>query len=76
MKPDEKLLLDELMKTVRVPYNSMPTMKVAEKIEMHPKRLAYILYKWCEKDWWEYGVNVYRGWFTESLPFKFHWEEK
>jgi hypothetical protein len=33
-------------------------------LEMEPKRGYYLLEKWEERGWWEYGVSVRAGWFT------------
>lgn len=32
------------------------------------KRGAYILSKWSDKGWWDYGVSLYCGWFTDKAP--------
>ena len=37
----------------------------AEKLGMHWKRCNSLLLKWTDKRWWEYGVSVRTGWFTE-----------
>lgn len=41
---------------------------IARTIGIPEKRVSYILEKWSGKGWWEYGVNVWCGWFTEQAP--------
>lgn len=54
----------ELMKAING-LGSMPRAAAAE-IGMSDKRLGYILGKWSDKGWYEYGVNVALGWLTPS----------
>lgn len=30
----------------------------------NPKRVEYVLDKWCRRGWWEYGVSLRSGWLT------------
>ncbi len=74
MKDDEYILLRELFLEKRAlkledgsfagfgPYPS----ETAKRLGMHPKRLNYILEKWTDKDWWEYGVSPQYGWMTDE----------
>jgi len=55
MKPDERALLLTAL-TDRPSLYSAP--------EMNHKRRAYILRKWTERGWWEYGVSLRTGWLT------------
>lgn len=42
--------------------------EVAELLGMHPKRAIALLYKWDNNGWWEWGVSVRSGWFTDGAP--------
>lgn len=42
--------------------------EIAEGIGMPPRRLYYLLEKWADNDWWEYGVSMRCGWFTKAAP--------
>ncbi len=33
---------------------------------MHPKRAWYLLEKWTNQGWYEYGVTLDLGWLTEE----------
>lgn len=33
---------------------------------LNDKRAAYILEKWTNKGWYDYGVNVFAGWLTDE----------
>lgn len=35
---------------------------------IHRERAAYILYKWAEQGFLEYGISPFVGWFTEESP--------
>ena len=36
------------------------------------KRFMYILDKWCNKGFWEYGVSLRGGWFIEkNIPIQY-----
>ena len=41
---------------------------VAEPLGIPEKRCYYLLFKWSDKDWWNYGVNARWGWFTPNAP--------
>lgn len=63
VKPDEQLLHTELLKrTAGGDY--VHARSVARELGIPEKRTAYILGKWTDRDWWDYGVNVLAGWFT------------
>jgi hypothetical protein len=65
MKPDEATFLLKL-------YEMQPNQcargvfatEVASTLGIHHKRATYLLLKWTEKGWWEYGVSPRSGWFT------------
>jgi len=39
---------------------------VISEIEIHHKRCWYLLKKWAEKDWYDYGITLDLGWLTPS----------
>lgn len=41
---------------------------IRERLLMPEKRFYYILGKWADRGWWEYGVSLRGGWFTEFAP--------
>lgn len=41
---------------------------IGEQLGMHEKRVYSLLNKWTDRDWWEFGVSMRSGWFTESAP--------
>lgn len=59
MKEDERTLMKALATEGR------HTRDVVDDLGMNHKRAAYILEKWTDKGWWDYGVSVMAGWFTE-----------
>lgn len=69
-KPDEILLYNILRETrpkaydVREPWPN----EVAGMVGMNFNRMFYLLDKWTSKGWWEYGVSLRCGWFTEEAP--------
>ncbi len=68
MKPDEILLLKTLYKERPKPLptnDSQFVDDIGERLGMHTKRTLYLLDKWTDKGWWEYGVSLRTGWFTE-----------
>lgn len=38
----------------------------ADGFPMHYNRAGYILEKWADKGWYDYGVNIELGWLTED----------
>ena len=59
MKPDEAKLLKGIQ-------DGKPPKVVAADLGMHEKRLQYILLKWTDKGWWDYGVSARTGWLTDK----------
>jgi len=35
---------------------------VGASLGIHPKRVDYLLQKWTDKGWWNYGVSARSGW--------------
>ena len=68
MKEDEKQLLLKIRKERPLPpkgENKFAT-EYGDELGIHPKRTEYLLGKWTDRDWWEYGVTVRTGWLTEK----------
>jgi hypothetical protein len=66
MKTDEKKLLEMLQKRTAEDPNQPYVRQLVIDLGMNEKRAAYILEKWTNKDWYNYGVNVLAGWLTEE----------
>lgn len=41
---------------------------LARELGINEKRAFYLLQKWADKGWIEYGVWAWGGWFTETSP--------
>ena len=37
---------------------------------VHPNRAWYLLEKWGGRGWYDWGVSIAAGWFTENAPRK------
>jgi hypothetical protein len=66
-RPDEIALYARLRADGRCPgpnavYEAFDALSIPEK------RGFYLLDKWDAKGWWEYGVSLRCGWFTENAP--------
>lgn len=59
IKEDEEEFIGAILLGVR-PYEA------EEALGMHPKRSEYILAKWSERGWWDWGVAIMTGWITEE----------
>lgn len=59
MKDDEQALLNYL----NAGENALEAVK---DLRIPPKRAGFILEKWTERGWWEYGVGVFHGWLTSD----------
>lgn len=73
MKPDEKELLLKLAEIQLHPSNAgirpepyALATDLAKTFGMHEKRAHYLLLKWADRGWWEYGVSARTGWLTEK----------
>jgi len=62
MKPDERVFLS----AIRNADDGVGPDETASRLGMAPKRAAYILSKWTDRGWYEYGVNVMHGWLTDE----------
>lgn len=66
MKQDERDLLREALKSAG--QGNKPTVFVdalGASIGIPSKRVHFILAKWCDKGWWNYGVTARSGWFDD-----------
>ena len=68
MKPDEVLLMTELAR-MQLPDCVRPNKyafatDVGALLDIHPKRTNYLLLKWTDMGWWDYGVSARTGWLT------------
>lgn len=67
MKDDERQFLAALsVNRPRQIADGVFATDVATKIGMNEKRALYLLGKWTDKGWWEYGVSLRSGWFTAA----------
>lgn len=70
MKPDESTFFLSLRRL----EGELPAIAALIKAQgINPKRAVYLLDKWEEKGWYEYGVSVMHGWLTpegEALAAK------
>lgn len=64
MKDDERNLLRELTQ-VQEAGNRHPVRRTIDTV-ICKKRLHYVLNKWTDKGWWEYGTALTSGWLTEA----------
>lgn len=64
MKDDERALLallaDDAARAGRFAD------EVGGGIGIHHKRVNYILLKWADRGWWDYGVSARTGWLTRE----------
>lgn len=58
MKPDEKALLLAILHKSETEF----VRDVIARLNMNEKRACYLLYKWSDKGWYDYGVTVDMGW--------------
>jgi len=73
MKDDEWELLVEIAKvpkTKRTEFGWLSVEEfprdVAKRLGMNENRAWYILEKWANKGWLEYGVSPFYGWLTDK----------
>ena len=67
MKPDELALLKTLaFHRPKQTWTGPNAEDVGISLGMHHKRVDYILNKWTNKGWWNYGVSARTGWLTEA----------
>jgi hypothetical protein len=60
VKPDEL----QLLQAVAAKPRSALADACFAPIQMPEKRGLYLLQKWADKGWWEYGVTLRSGWLT------------
>lgn len=63
MKPHEQDLFLAFDKAKRADPN-LYGRPFFEGYEMPIKRVCYLLEKWCDLGWYDYGVNILCGWLT------------
>jgi hypothetical protein len=62
MREKEKALAALLLEvTEHKPYKAGEAVKYSDD-----KQCLYYLEKWTKKGWWEYGVTLRSGWFTQE----------
>jgi len=66
VKDDEKELLERLQKRTSKDVNPPYVRQLVADIGMNEKRAAYILQKWSDKQWYDYGISVMAGWLTDE----------
>ena len=66
MKDDERALWEWLWDKRVVNKSHDPATDFAEAHGMSEKRLYRILFKWSDRNLWDYGVNARWGWFTSK----------
>lgn len=66
IKNDEKQLLEILQHRSSNDHNQPYVRQIVYDLNMNEKRAVYILEKWANKGWYEYGVNVLAGWLTDK----------
>lgn len=63
-KPDEI----EYYAAIRAKGRGVFADVVAENIGMEWGRAEYLLEKWADNGWWDYGVTLRSGWLTDEAP--------
>jgi hypothetical protein len=53
---------------VEIKHLPEPVENVFDLFNIPHKRGYYLLEKWDDKGWWEYGVSLRTGWFTSKAP--------
>lgn len=66
MKEDERAFLLKLSAERPRQVDGPFATDVALALGIPIKRAEYILKKWTDKDWWDYGVSLRTGWLTEE----------
>lgn len=70
-RPDEIALYGLLRERHGGPYNPRQqefATHIAAGIGIYEKRATYLLDKWTGRGWWDYGVTLRSGWFTDAAP--------
>lgn len=70
MKPDEKLFFTECCKKIsnhgNLLYTGIFPRDISREIGIPHKRAKYLLSKWTDKGWYNYGVSLDLGWITQK----------
>lgn len=68
MRPDEVALLKAIQQRTSDVWSPeyQSVRSIVEGLGMNTKRADYILDKWDDKGWYEYGVCVDMGWLTDE----------
>jgi hypothetical protein len=69
MKEDEKQFLIDLYKSsLKLMCKILSPRDIinSDNFKMNHKRAWYLLEKWSDKDWYEYGVCLDLGWLTDK----------
>jgi len=67
MKDDEKQFLLQVAKASKSKEHITPRHIInSEGFSMHHKRAWYLLGKWADKGWYDYGVTLDLGWMTRE----------
>lgn len=66
--PDEQELMDMIYFLKDYNVESPSVLRCVVNMEMNHKRACYILGKWTDRGWYEYGVNILYGWLTDKAP--------
>jgi len=72
VKPDEQRFLIDIFKKCGINRWNITVREIIESpgFYIYPKRAEYILRKWCEKGWYEYGTSIYSGWLEPAGKIK------
>ncbi|MEJ1517871.1 hypothetical protein R3O67_32385 [Bacillus cereus] len=61
LRKSEEMMFYELVK-----LSGLSPRELINRIPINHKRAEYILKKWCEKGWYEYGTSLDNGWLVEK----------
>lgn len=65
MKDDERQFLRDAI-AARATGECVRDFINSDRCVIHHKRAWYLLEKWVRKSWYDYGVSLDLGWFTEE----------
>lgn len=71
VKADEIELYNELWARcpIDAPYKDRERVRdVIASLDINEKRALYLLDKWSDRGWYEWGVVIDGGWFTPEAP--------
>lgn len=66
MKDDERAFLAECQRCAANTPDREPPRDIYQRMGINWKRACYLLGKWTDKGWYDYGVNVDLGWMTDK----------